>query len=665
MQYTKHINLITLLLLSASLQAQLGRLGNTIEREVVRNQNKVATQIANQAAKVIVTELSKELVGNILFQPSCSGSSCQSSVPATTAQETRPTTKYISSAVTHKDYIVSGIPYDANIEDTYISPFSWANNYGSAPEITMFVNQDSTLSVCWNTKGEDNFFVKIVEFDKAFHVQKQIEIPRLFPRYGGFTKDEHGNYYLLFYSKGNNDGVFNHNMVLGKFNAEGAEMGKYYFLTDREKGWDIKEPMANATSRLLYANGKIAVITGKIQHKNVNDGLNHQQGIFGVVDAQTMTLIENQSVKWTASHSFDQRLIFDGKDFVTLERADNYPRGFAIRKKNESRNIFPYKTIHSYEEKNPAGKVLGSGKWANDNATYSELGGLESAENGYIVLGSSEKEFESFTGKRDQQLKDIQGVHNLFMVLVNKRFEKQPLGGLYQGKQYGNIVHDSLVISTGENSDITHAYSFVGDLSYCQRKGVIWLTNYKDKNKENVCRPKLVKVGEDKFVALWEKWTSDKYVSTYYLIFNTKGEILKPATDVGTIRLNRGDDVVAIGKKVLWVTGNKFSQKLILNQIDTEYDDSKQIPKKEEPIIVYTQNGCGRCERTIDFLKKNHIKYIEKPTSNKEYNSEMWVWVGKSKTNRTMNITMPVIIKDEEAYFSMQNLDAFLIDLKE
>ena len=90
-----------------------------------------------------------------------------------------------------------------------------------------------------------------------------------------------------------------------------------------------------------------------------------------------------------------------------------------------------------------------------------------------------------------------------------------------------------------------------------KRVGVLWLTEFKDKNAENILRPKLIQLEEDKFLALYEKWSANTYLTTEYLLFNSSGKILQSPVDLGSARLNRKDDPVLVKGKVIWSGGKK------------------------------------------------------------------------------------------------------------
>jgi hypothetical protein len=454
----------------------------------------------------------------------------------------------IHPEVTYTDLPVKFPVMDTEVDDQ-IAPSSHANNYGSRPAFVPLANADGTLSLAWEER--DGGAVHLMEFDTSYKVRKNLRLPKPLPVFGGFTKNDKGTYFVLF-GKDNKDGDFSSNVLLLKLHAEGQLLSKYEMDCAKRTGFDIMKPFSAAGSRVVYGGGAVALHFGKTQHRNPGDGLNHQSGILAVVDADLMKLDEPRSRKSTASHSFDQRGIFDGEGFVTLDLADNYPRGFNLGREGSSHVVFTYKTNHA--EKSKGG--LQAGKWSNDNRTYSELGGVAPGGPGFIVLGSSER-----TLKNDLATANLNEARNLFMVAVAREFHLAQPSHIGGGKQV-NVVSPQVVVSKGETTGVTGFHDFGGKWNAQQNRGVVWLTSFKDKENENVVRPKLARISENVFVALWELWGSKNYLTTQCLVFDSEGKILRDVTDLGPVRLSRGDDVVVLNGKVFWVTGSRHRQAL-------------------------------------------------------------------------------------------------------
>ncbi len=533
----------------------------------------------------------------------------------------------IDSRVTYNAIPVDGSPFDADKFDQ-ISPESWKNNYGTPPRIVAEVYND-TLSICWD--DNNNGLIRINEVDRQFKPIRSLVIKKNYPIFGGFTRDDKGNFYLVF-GKNNDDGDFKSNISIVKYDKNGMQIGNYAVPIDR-KNFDVMKPVDAATSNIKFSNGMIAVHMGKTQHTNLSDGLNHQSAIFIVLNADTMKLIRERSSFNIASHSFDQRLIPYEDTFVSLDLADGYPRGINISKNNYgSRVIFTYKTRHEAELKNDS-------KWSNDNCTYTDLGGVQPSNTGFVVVGSSELSYENRYASRI-----LNDPRNIFMLLVNRDFYKQPLIEI-DNKPQPNIVNDRVVVSKGSDSELFHFYDYSGRLNFQKRVGVVWLTGYDDMSQENALRPKVVRIADDRYFIIWELWNYYKYRSTRYMVINESGQILVPETDIGNIRLNRADQPVFFDGKILWVTGNFKRKELNIYSIDagqitkeiktvfeTEKNetDNKKVEKQEEKktdtSISSDKKAVCMISTSINFqgeiipIKSNAKKLSIKLLREKDYN---------------------------------------------
>jgi hypothetical protein len=207
-----------------------------------------------------------------------------------------------------------------------------------------------------------------------------------------------------------------------------------------------------------------------------------------------MDFLKEESQTWTASHSFDQRMIFDGTDFVNLDLADAFPRGISISKKKRSKLIFTYKAGKMYQK------------------TFTELGNLVSLPDGYLVLGAGERDFNP--ANAEVYLNDSR---NLFLLKVAKNFSD------YKSR-FADAVCDKQGCCNYQAEKILLKFLLLIILARNfpqKRVGVVWLTDFKNKNKENILRPKLIQLAEDKFLALYEKWSANMYLTTEYFIFNS------------------------------------------------------------------------------------------------------------------------------------------------
>lgn len=100
--------------------------------------------------------------------------------------------------------------------------------------------------------------------------------------------------------------------------------------------------------------------------------------------------------------------------------------------------------------------------------------------------------------------------------------------------------------------------------------------------------------------------------------------------------------------------------KYILNSVLFIFLAISVYAESSEGIIVFTQEGCSRCEFTINYLKEHKIHYTEYSTDIEENNSKMWSVIEKSGNSEVEHITMPVIVNNGEVFFSIKNLEEFV-----
>ena len=101
-----------------------------------------------------------------------------------------------------------------------------------------------------------------------------------------------------------------------------------------------------------------------------------------------------------------------------------------------------------------------------------------------------------------------------------------------------------------------------------------------------------------------------------------------------------------------WTYSIGFSYEKYYDQINAIIDF--------ESINVFTMNGCGRCQYTVNFLNENKIAFTEYNTSENDANNmAMWETL-KAANYDGYSITMPVIVMDGKTYYNINNLSAEL-----
>src|SRR5690606_23107251 len=103
-----------------------------------------------------------------------------------------------------------------------------------------------------------------------------------------------------------------------------------------------------------------------------------------------------------------------------------------------------------------------------------------------------------------------------------------------------------------------------------------WLTWYSAGSNLHAERPKLVGIGGDQYIVLWEEWLytgdwEDTFNGVYGMLIDDHGNILRGATLVtANHHLHRGDDAFLLDGRAAWMTGNAAEKKLYIHLVDAD-----------------------------------------------------------------------------------------------
>lgn len=477
---------------------------------------------------------------------------------------------------------IEGQPYDAPL-DYPDSPAGWGNNYSPQQAIAGLYNSDGSLDVFWKEMNSSKLYHTAISAGLDY---KTRSLPLSLGNLGGLARDEAGNFY--YYTYGGADGAVK--LAIVKLNPQGKELYRR-FLSTAEKDLNIKS-LSTGTARLTYGSGLLALMVAKGRH----DG--HQDGVMALLNAKDGAMISNLGN--ICSHSFDHRLYYYKGSFISINLGDNYPRGIRIRRsgldgRSDARLVYTFKTQHSTTAKGN----LAAGKWSNDNRTYSELGNVLPSPSGYVVTFSSEMSADNSLAREN-----LNEPRNIGMVLVAENFTEV--------KQEQYVVNKELVISKGTDSQPFSFYTYGGGLTKQRYVGVVWLTDYKDKKQENASRLQTVKIGENRFLILWERWTESSYSESFYLIIDEMGNKLTPPTSLGGLRLPRGYEALSVEGGALWIMGSKKEGTLSLYHFRPDKGGA------EEP-------GPERDKEEISKEEKKSDYYIAKSSYNPTKSYESYI----------------------------------------
>ncbi len=431
-------------------------------------------------------------------------------------------------------------PFDADVEDL-IGPSSWLGNYGKTPEIIVASNgrdldvlaQDYDASTPW-----DALLLHVAANSSGYKVTQVLtDIPML-DRVMGLASDDSGNRY---YATGVDESAvvnpdypplntYRSNMVrVVKLNAAGVvqfnidlDTARHAFDANAEM---IINPMVAATARLTAGGNEIALVHGINTAPDWSiSGRRHQKALSTRLNAANGAITRTHSV-WV-SHSFDQRLLYDGEGIIEHHLGDAYPRHIVM-----ARNHVDYSLFY----------IKGS---LGENNTYTRLGNIALIQNDptfkYIAVFATEN--SATTGGQ------ISGPRNLAMVRVKN-----------SDNSLDPTLPDTLTISSAGTQ-------------YNNR--LKWLTQHSAGSKVHAERPKLVGLGGDLYVVLWEEWlcadsSADAFNGVYAMVINDKGAVLQPAKLITSAHhLHRGDDAFLLDHRAAWMTGNATEHKLYIHFVD-------------------------------------------------------------------------------------------------
>jgi len=389
-----------------------------------------------------------------------------------------------------------------------------------APAIVTYVNEDGKVNVGWDDQA--NGKINIATLDANLKPQDTISIKKEMPLFGTFTKDEQGHFYVLWGQEMKEDEKDKASIKISKYAETGEKMEDVSFASGAQYFNGTKEPFAFANAKLEYANGLLVAFFGRLMFQS-DDGLNHQSSTALYVDTATMRQVA-LPIPYS-SHSFDQDVAFDGDNIVFADRGDVYDRGFVITKINRAKNKKYSTTPFSFK----SGAAI-------YQLTFSELGGIAIADNGYVLVGTSEKSMSAESAKEEHNES-----RNLFMQLIGRNFEQL----------------DQPVLSVGETQKFN--VSLRGSTYEASNAGVVWLTDYRNKDLENAAHPKVTKIDGNRLLITWEKFgyknaesSYMEYRTTYYMVISSDGKTVKPATEIKGARMNSGDSIVYHDGAAYW-----------------------------------------------------------------------------------------------------------------
>lgn len=378
-------------------------------------------------------------------------------------------------------------------------------------------------------------------------------------RLAGGTTDDAGNVYYLTVQDAPHDRAegFEVAAVMHRAQFDGKSASRSAL--DVSRGgvniYDFNRSVLRSAN-LRYSKGLIGVVLPRRMHKS-GDGLRHQGAIALTFSAKDLSLVRHHGQ--TSGHSMANFLTVNKKgNFVALDLGDNYPRGVHLHEFDKasrtSRLVFTFKTQHATRAKNgyPVYKEISGGgrtfyKWSNDNAVYTELGGLVENKRSYTVVFATDQGLDGKVLDNSRAFRGCDDPRNLALVEVVKDF-----GRAKGGSEIDDAIMSSLprkpVVETGGYFD------FSGRWHKQRVVGVKWLTAYAA--GEGAHAPQLIRRQDGNLLVLWEK-TGGENASLRGMVVEPDGTaVTKEFAMPFATQLNRQDRVLSIEDRTYLLAGD-------------------------------------------------------------------------------------------------------------
>lgn len=431
-------------------------------------------------------------------------------------------------------------PFDATHSDL-VGPASWSGNYGKAPELIVASNgteldvlaQDYNSTTPWKA-----VLLHIAPGPNGYKVTQALTDLPMLDRVMGLAADPAGNRYYA--TAINESGLVNSTYPpLNTYRSNIVRvvkvdpLGVVQFDIDLDLARHahdptaemIVDPMVASGARLAVGGGEVMLVHGTYTDPDWTlGGQRHQKSTSTRLNAASGAIVKVNSV-WV-SHSFDQRLLYNGNEFIEFYLGDAYPRYLVFARQRTYGPLFHIK-----------GEL-------GENNTYTRLGNLAliEADPDYRYLALFATESNAVTSGQ------VNGPRNLAIVRVRDS----------DNSLDPNLPDTLTVLCKG--AQMTNRLR--------------WLTQYTAASNLHAERPKLVALGDDRYIVLWEAWHNDgsysgTFTGVYGMLIDAQGNVLRPAAHLTTAHhLPRGDDAFLLDHRAAWLTGSASERQLALHFVD-------------------------------------------------------------------------------------------------
>lgn len=414
------------------------------------------------------------------------------------------------------------------------------------------------------TDSADNLHIvtyksqKLYDFtcDHNFNITNTVTVKLPLPLWGGFYAAPDGNFYVAVGQNNLNEDSSLTVVKILKYNHSWKLLGT----TDINGGYSniftgIYIPFDAASLRMTQTGSTLIVHTGREMYSI--DGVHHQSDITFVINTQTMTLIDSDMPY--NSHSFNQFVVNDGSQVYFLDHGDAYGRGLILS------SFSAY--AEGYLEQNDCVNLFPFMGESGNNYTGCEVTDFTLIGDTLITIGKSVPHSHAINGETGYNANLNQ---NIFMILTNK-------------------------------NDLTSRF--------------IWLTQYAPSGSSiTLTEPRLVPVGNDRYVVLYSEETSKQSI-LHYLLMDNSGSILL-SKDYKNVSFQTDSQPILWGRNITWVSGNYDNGK---------YSSSNaylyQIPVVTVPLTAVTLD---RTKVTLTEGTTRTLRTVFSPSDSDDVKDIIW-----------------------------------------
>lgn len=416
--------------------------------------------------------------------------------------------------------------------------------------------------------------VLISRYDKKGKKISEKKLDYQGEKFGGFYKGKENNY-IIFGNNNSKNSDKKEVIRIVKYNKNFKELGKLSV-----KGAYTANPFDAGSLRCAEIGQTVLVHTSRLRY----DG--HQSQLTIAFDEDSMTLLNADDLgefqRNHVSHDFNQFVMADGKEFITVDHGDAGPRSILVSWLKAEKG-----------EKDENGNSLNDENWENDyednyENDYGNGYGNDYEDNYGNDYGNGyedDYEDDDYNWSDDWNDDGQRSEDELFSVLKSKEVLKIPgeEGANQTGVSIGSAANMKNTVLVGVNQiDYSKAKSFDSyaikgkDVNkrnvalYSLNKDTLKVTKnrYTDYTKDKdttYTAPKMVKLDDERAMLIWNKLNLKSYKSVLqYLIVDEKG---KKKSKIKTMKdMVIADEVPIIYKnKVVW--SQYKAGKLVINSI--------------------------------------------------------------------------------------------------